>query len=242
MVPFFFRQFKGNGFAGNRVAVPVRQLEIIVAPRQTGTVKRARPGRLADAVAPLPPPALVIIRVADLNLAHDGIFAHDAQCLVPVKSAAQIPLRPVKRVVHGNAKRRKRARHLSLRKLRHVLIAQHTVKNGNFVDIAAADKIIGAGNIPMGNRPAVRPELIQPRRIHARSEKLRLLFAVYIQLHAEILVPGKRNVHPRFRRGKGRQIHRHTRARQVQIRHKRIQSMTVVIDAQPTGVPAGMIQ
>ena len=71
MVPGFVGHVEGDGLAGERVAVPVGQLEVVEAAGQRGAVVDAGPGGLADAVGALPPPALEVVGVVDLDLA-DG--------------------------------------------------------------------------------------------------------------------------------------------------------------------------
>ena len=72
MVIRFIRQVEGDGLSGKGIAVPVRQLEIVVPPLQARTIVYTRPGRLSYAVAALIPPALQVIGIVNLHLAGHG--------------------------------------------------------------------------------------------------------------------------------------------------------------------------
>ena len=65
-------RLKCDLLAGNRIAVPIRQHEIVRSARQTGAIVHPGPRCLADAIAAFHPPTLHIPRIVDLDFAHMG--------------------------------------------------------------------------------------------------------------------------------------------------------------------------
>ena len=78
MVPRLVRHVEGDGLAGERVAIPVGKLEVVEAADQAGAVVDAGPRRLADAVRALPPPALQVVGIVNLDLADGRVRRREA--------------------------------------------------------------------------------------------------------------------------------------------------------------------
>ncbi len=79
MVPRLIRHVERHRFARERVAIPIRQLEVIEPADQPGAVVNARPRGLANPIRALPPPTLQIVSIMDLNLANDGVLRQEAE-------------------------------------------------------------------------------------------------------------------------------------------------------------------
>src|SRR6185312_169330 len=68
VVPGLVGHTECNGLAGERVAIPIRKLKVIVAANKARAVIYAGPGSLANAVGRFPPPSTEIVHVVNFDL------------------------------------------------------------------------------------------------------------------------------------------------------------------------------
>jgi len=79
MVPRLVGHVEGDGFAGERVAIPVGQLEVVVAADEARAIVDAGPGGLSNAVIGAPPPPTEIVDIVNLDLADGGVLFVEAE-------------------------------------------------------------------------------------------------------------------------------------------------------------------
>ena len=170
MVPRLVRHIERHRLPRNRIAIPVRKLKIVEAPHQRRTVVHARPRRLANAVGSLPPPALQIVRIVNLDLAHGrrGRWQRRRNIVRPVPSIPQPPL--VLRLLRCKRSRDRRniLRRFILRQRADIVVRQHAVVDAQLVDIAAAIVVVRALHAGRRDDARVRTELVERRVEHAR--------------------------------------------------------------------------
>ena len=94
MIPGLVGHVEGDGFAGERVAVPVGQLEVVVAADEARAIEDAGPGGFANAVGGPPPPAIEIVDVVNLDFANGGVLRVEQDGIVAgaVPAVLEIPL------------------------------------------------------------------------------------------------------------------------------------------------------
>ena len=229
--------------AGDRIAVPVRQHKIIGSARQPGPVVDARPGGLPDSVAALPPPALVIPGVVNLHLMdRRGRMGQRRGHFPGVEAEAPLPF-PVPALPAQIPRRKlpKRGR-LQTAHRPHLLVRQHAVEHRDLVEVPGAHVIVAGLHLGVADHPGVGAELIQPCVQNGLLIQLRRQLPVDIEPHAHGLVPGKGHMEPLIRLRQRLKPVGHPQAAQVDVRHKCVDAVPVVIDAHKQRVPAGVIR
>ena len=244
LVPGFVGHREGHRLARQRVAVPVRKLEVVISPGQARSVVDARPRRLPDAVVRPPVPALEVVHVVDLDLAHaDGGGVDERRHVSgPVPSMAVPPLVAPPWRVERSVEWRKAGRGAALGEGGDAAVLQQPIVDAQFVDVAAAHEVVRALDLVRADDARVRAELIEggiePERAVTGARKL----TVHVEAHAARLVPRQGQVRPRRRPRKRGQRVRHAAAREARIGDERIEpGLAVVVDAQPHHVPAGVV-
>ena len=235
------RHVEHDGFARLRIAVPVRDLEIIIAPLEAGTVVHTWPGRLADAVHALEPPALQVIGVVHLNLADRCLLRDGRQRLI--KAVAK-----VKATADGCVRQRlfigrRVSGHLAPGKPCDLRIAEHGIEDTQLADIAAAGEVVVAGHVPAADDVLVRAELIQRDGILRRAVFLRRLLAVDVQLQAPIFIPADAEMIPGLGiEFFGLHLISHAGAGQVDVRDQRFDAVASPVNAAPDLIPGGAVR
>ena len=94
MIPRLIGHVEGDGFAGERIAVPIGQFEIVVAADEARAVEDAGPCCFANAVGGAPPPAIEIEDVVNLDLADGCVLLVEQNRIVTgaIPAVLQIPL------------------------------------------------------------------------------------------------------------------------------------------------------
>src|SRR5580692_13020899 len=94
MIPRLIGHVEGDGFAGERIAIPIRQLKIIVAADDAGAVEDTGPSGFANAVGGAPPPPIEIVDIVNLNFANGSELVVEQDGLVAgaIPAELQIPL------------------------------------------------------------------------------------------------------------------------------------------------------
>ena len=164
VIPGLVGHDEGDRLAGLHVTIPVGQLEVIVAAGQTRAVVDARPRRLADAVARLPPPALEVVGVVDLDLAHGdrGTRVVRRRIAGPVPAVAPPPFvapAGIRQVAGGQ--RGQAGDRLAPGQRGYAAVVEHAVVDADFVDVAAADEIVVTLDIVRADDARVRSELVE---------------------------------------------------------------------------------
>ena len=244
VVPRFIGQVKRDRLAGEHVAIPVREVEIIAAAGEPRAVVDAGPGGFADAVAGLPPPAFQIVGIVDLDLAHGRRGGGQGRrgIVGAVPSVAPPPFGA--RAIIGEVARRQRrqSRHgVAAGQRRDRIVRQRAVVDADLVHVAAADEVVVALHLPRADDARVRAELVE-----AGIEQRALLagggeFSVHVETDPLGLIPGQREVRPGFGLGKRLDRGGHADASEPGVGDKRVEAVAVVVDAQPDHVPARMI-
>ena len=243
MVPGFLRQMEGDGFPGEGIAVPVGKLEIIVAAFELGAVVYPGPGGFPDTVAALPPPALEVIGVVDLHLAHGSMIAGKLrrQQLRIIPTAAAQPFLPVL----GHLPIDSGGFYLwemPLGELMYRIVGKHLVKHRDVGDIPAADKVIGAGHVPAADDTGMGAKLVQAGGIYPWAVFLGREYAVEIEFDSIGFIPAHGDMGPGVRTGERSERRRHPGAGEVDIGDQRLKSGTVIIHPEKNVIPTGMIR
>ncbi len=244
LVPRLVRQDEADRLAGQRVAVPVGQLEVVVASGKPRPVVDAGPGGLADAVVGLPPPALQIVGVVNLDLsdAHARPFERRRRVAGAIPAVAIPPLVAPLRRVQAAPDRRHALRRVPGRQRGHVLVRKHPVVDAQLVEVSAAHEVVGALHLVRADDALVRAELVERGVEDGRAVAPGGPSSVHVEPDALRFVPRQGEVHPLAGTRERWHLVGHAGAGQAGVGHERVEpGLAVVVDAQPHHVPAGMV-
>src|ERR1700721_1543249 len=191
VVPWFVRHVEGNGFARERVAIPIGELEVVVAPDETRPIVDTGPCGLAYPVGGLPPPALQVVGVVDLDLADGGEEGVERfrNIAGSIPAVVKPPfLLPVLRCECAG-QRWNRLWKFVAGERGDVVVREHTVVDSQLVDVSAAVVVVGAFHACWGDEPGVRAELVQGSVEHSGCGLLAGELAVHVEANSTSLVP-----------------------------------------------------
>src|ERR1035441_4114918 len=243
MVPRLLWQDEGDSLAGDRIAIPIRKLEVVEAADEARAIVDARPRCFADAVVGSPPPATNVVCIVDLDFTNGGVGSWQGcgNIAGTVPAVMEPPFllcacafetaRDWGDILWG----------LALSERSNIVVRESAIVDAHLVEVSAAVIAVCALNACWTDDAGMGPELIQPCIEHACRSLFSNHLAIDVETDASRLVPGEREIYPLVRLGKTGHVIRDACTAQVHVRDEGIETMAVVIDAQPHLVPTGVI-
>ncbi|MNM57890.1 hypothetical protein D3C81_691080 [compost metagenome] len=217
------------------VGVPVRQLEVVIATGQARAVVDARPGGFGNAVGALPHPLLVVLDVAELDLADRRHRRSQRGRRYGVPTMA-VPPRTLRGATAFPAARLGIAGQCSDRRA-----IEHAVVDADLVEVTATQEVVAALHLVRRHHPPGQTQLVERGVIVAGGFGTRDFPAIDKQRHALVFIPAEGDVLPLLRRRIPVQLERDTGAREVGVGDEGIEAVSVPVDAQPRHVPAAVV-
>ena len=120
-------------------------------------------------------------------------------------------------------------------------VIEHVVVDADFVDVATTREVVVTLDLIRANDAGVRSELVEGGVVDGGGFVFGGELAIDVKAETASFVPGNSEVRPSVGRGKGVEFYGDASAREAGIGDEGVETVAVVIDAEPNHVPAGVI-